>query len=67
VHQFAPARVKRCVTGNGAAAKQSVAAMVGHLLPGAVERGLARLPADATDALAVAITRLEQRRSPLGG
>ncbi len=64
VHQFAPARVKRSVTGNGAASKQSVAAMVGHLLP-AGRQAFAGVPADATDAIAVALARLEQRRSPL--
>lgn len=64
VHQFAPARVKRSVTGNGAASKQSVAAMVAQLLPAARE-AFAGVPADATDAVAVALARLEQRRSPL--
>lgn len=64
VHQFAPARVKRSVTGHGAASKQSVAAMVGRLLqPGSPVA--ADVPADATDAVAVALARLEQRRSPL--
>jgi crossover junction endodeoxyribonuclease RuvC len=63
VHQFAPARVKRCVNGNGAAGKESVAAMVRQFVP-AVAAG-APLPLDATDAVAVAWTRLEQRRSPL--
>ena len=66
VHQFAPARIKRCVTGNGAASKETVAAMVGHLVLAA--RGSATtkgLPADATDAVAVAFTRVEQQRSPL--
>ncbi|MFM1872526.1 MAG: Crossover junction endodeoxyribonuclease RuvC [Planctomycetota bacterium] len=66
VHQFAPARIKRVVTGRGAATKESVAAMMEQLL-----RGLgplrADLPLDATDALAVAWARLEQRRSPLLG
>jgi crossover junction endodeoxyribonuclease RuvC len=64
VHQFAPARVKRSVTGNGAASKQSVAAMVGQLLP-AGRAAFAGVPADATDAIAVALARIEQRRSPL--
>jgi crossover junction endodeoxyribonuclease RuvC len=64
VHQFAPARVKRCVTGNGAAGKESVAAMVRQFLP-PVGALTAALPLDATDAVAVAWTRLEQRRSPL--
>lgn len=63
VHQFAPARVKRCVTGRGAASKGSVAAMVGQLVR--LGRGLAEsLPADATDAVAVALTRVEQRAFP---
>lgn len=66
VHQFAPARIKRCVTGNGAAAKETVAAMVGHLVT-AGRTMAAGLPADATDAVAVAYTRVEQRRSPLQG
>ncbi len=64
VHQFAPARVKRSVTGNGAASKQSVAAMVGQLLP-AGRAAFAGVPPDATDAIAVALARIEQRRSPL--
>jgi len=63
VFQFAPARVKRCVTGRGAASKESVAAMVAQLVRlGRQEVGM---PADATDAVAVALTRVEQRRSPL--
>jgi crossover junction endodeoxyribonuclease RuvC len=67
VHQYAPARVKRCVTGHGAAAKPSVAAMLAQLLPQAVAMLPRSLPADATDAVAVAWTRLEERRSPLLG
>lgn len=66
VHQFAPARVKRSVTGRGAAAKETVAAMVRQL----VAMGAAVLedvPPDATDAVAVALTRVEQCRSPLAG
>ncbi len=64
VHQFAPARVKRCITGQGSAQKETVAAMVRRLL-GPTPALAAALPADATDALAVALTRAEQRRSPL--
>lgn len=63
VHQFPPARVKRCVTGQGAAAKEIVAEMLRRQLPGFA--GAAELPADATDALAIAMTRAEARRSPL--
>jgi crossover junction endodeoxyribonuclease RuvC len=65
VHQFAPARVKRCVAGRGAASKESVAAMV-RLRLGREARSLPEdLAADATDALAVALVRLEERSSPL--
>lgn len=63
VHQFAPARIKKCITGQGNAQKETVAAMVRQLLAGTRELG--ELPADATDALAVALCRAEQRRSPL--
>ncbi len=65
VHQFSPARVKRCVTGNGAAAKDVVAGMVQQLVRRAGQALVAGLPRDATDAVAVAWTRLEERRSPL--
>lgn len=65
VHQFAPARVKRCVTGNGASTKETVAAMVGHLVTATGTVLAAGLPADATDAVAVALTRVESQRSPL--
>ncbi|MCC7398909.1 MAG: crossover junction endodeoxyribonuclease RuvC [Planctomycetes bacterium] len=65
VHQFAPARVKRCVTGRGAAGKDAVAAMVGQLVQHGRQVLHSSLPRDATDAVAVAWTRLEQRRSPL--
>jgi crossover junction endodeoxyribonuclease RuvC len=63
IHQYAPARIKRCVTGSGAAGKTTVAAMVLRQLDGA--DGFGGAPADATDALAVAFTRVEERRSPL--
>lgn len=65
VHQFAPARVKRCVTGRGAAGKDAVAAMVGQLVQHGRQALQGTVPRDATDAVAVAWTRLEQRRSPL--
>lgn len=51
VTEYAPARVKQSVTGNGAASKEQVAAMVAAIL------GTTSLPnsTDATDALAVAV------------
>ena len=57
VHQFAPARVKRRVAGHGAANKAAVARMV----ESAVGAGPGLLP-DASDALAVALCRAEERR-----
>lgn len=65
VFQFPPARVKRCITGNGAAGKESVAAMVRQLVQHGRGALAGDLPLDATDAVAVAWTRLEQRRSPM--
>jgi crossover junction endodeoxyribonuclease RuvC len=50
VHEYAAKQVKRAVTGTGGAAKEQVATMVRHLLPGCGDVG-----ADAADALAVAI------------
>lgn len=65
VHQYAPARVKRCVTGRGAASKEAVAAMMRHFVQRGPDLCFGELPTDATDAVAVAWTRLEERRSPL--
>jgi crossover junction endodeoxyribonuclease RuvC len=56
--EYAPAKVKRIVAGGGAADKRQVALMMKALL------GLTELPrADATDALALAVTHL--RLGPL--
>jgi len=65
VHQYTPARIKRCVAGHGSARKDAVARMLGQVLPDLAAAGGAKLPADATDAVAVAWTRLEELRSPL--
>jgi crossover junction endodeoxyribonuclease RuvC len=62
IHQYPPARIKRCVSGRGNADKAAVADMVLRLLGAA---GATALPADASDALAAAWTRVEERRSPL--
>lgn len=57
VHEYAPARVKRAVCGRGRGTKEQVAMMVGALLR------MRELPgADATDALAVAITHAQFAR-----
>jgi crossover junction endodeoxyribonuclease RuvC len=58
VFEYAPARVKRMIAGRGNADKRQVALMMKALL------GLGELPrADATDALALAVTHL--RLGPL--
>jgi crossover junction endodeoxyribonuclease RuvC len=54
VHEYAPALVKRAVAGNGRAEKSQVAQMIRIVL------GLSSVPpADAADALAVAVTYLQ--------
>lgn len=59
VHEYPPALVKRAVTGNGRAEKGQVAQMIRVLL------GLAALPpADAADALALAVTHLQHIPRP---
>jgi crossover junction endodeoxyribonuclease RuvC len=62
VHQHTPTEVKAAVTGSGRADKQQVAFMVGRIL------GLRDVPrpADATDALALAICHLWRSRTPAG-
>ena len=50
VHEYAANRIKKALVGAGHADKEQVALMVRHLLP-----GVGDAPADATDALAVAI------------
>ena len=59
VSQFPPARVKRSVTGSGAASKELVASMVIRALR------LERRPEclDVTDALAVGLCCAEEKRS----
>jgi crossover junction endodeoxyribonuclease RuvC len=66
VLEFSPAEVKKAVTGRGAATKEQVAHMVGVLLGAQARARLAAaaLPADATDALAVAIAALHRRAHP---
>lgn len=55
--EYAPALVKRTVAGRGAADKDQVGRLVSAML--GIDEAL---EADATDALAVAITHLSQRR-----
>jgi len=57
VNEYAPARIKSAVTGNGRATKQQVKTMVKRLL------SLDRMPAsDAADALAAAIAHANASR-----
>jgi len=67
VLELSPAEVKKAVTGRGSATKDQVAQMVGVLLGTRARADLAAaaLPADATDALAVAIAALHRRTHPL--
>lgn len=58
--EYAPKKVKQSVTGNGNASKEQVAAMVIRLLGLQLQNYLA----DATDALAVAITHATQGDAP---
>jgi crossover junction endodeoxyribonuclease RuvC len=59
VYEYPPARVKRTVTGAGRADKAQVAHMIRIML------GLsATPPADAADALAIAVTHLQGRALP---
>lgn len=58
VAEYAAKRVKRAVTGTGGATKEQVAAMVRVLLPNS-----GTPPADATDALAVAICHAHERET----
>jgi crossover junction endodeoxyribonuclease RuvC len=59
VHEYAPTAVKSAVTGDGSANKERVQKMVARLL----KLGEAPKPADAADALAIAICHL--RVAPL--
>jgi crossover junction endodeoxyribonuclease RuvC len=59
VHEYPPARIKRSVAGHGAASKESVSRMATQAVGLRAIEG----PADATDAVAVALCRVEERRT----
>ncbi|MEZ5053524.1 MAG: crossover junction endodeoxyribonuclease RuvC [Chitinophagales bacterium] len=64
IQEYSPKKVKQSITGNGNAAKEQVAAMLGHILKTDV------LPKqlDATDGLAVAVCHhFSMRGMPKGG
>lgn len=64
--ELSPSEVKKAVTGRGGATKEQVAHMVGALLGPASVAMLEGLPADASDALAIAIAGLH-RHTPAAG
>ncbi|MBN1424875.1 crossover junction endodeoxyribonuclease RuvC [Candidatus Fermentibacteria bacterium] len=58
VHLYSPAEVKLALTGSGSASKDQVGFMVRRLL----RLGDEKIPADCTDALAVAMCRSQRMR-----
>ena len=58
VHEYAPREVKMVVGGSGSASKEQVAAMISSLL----SLGANSMPADATDALGIAMCDLSRSR-----
>lgn len=58
IHEYSPAEVKTAVTGHGRADKRQV----GHMVRLILGLGDERLPADASDALAVAICYAQRLR-----
>lgn len=63
VFEYAPTRIKQCITGRGSAPKEQVAALVSSMLT--IERPLRRL--DATDGMAVALCHHFMSSNPLNG
>lgn len=63
--EYAPRRVKQAITGNGAATKDQVAAMLEHILKQPIRHEMTE---DASDALAVAVCHHYQlSRKSIGG
>lgn len=63
IFEYAPRKIKMAITGNGAASKEQVAAMLRSILG---ERGFEQKHLDATDGLAAAVCHFYQR-SVVGG
>ena len=63
VFEYAPTRIKQCITGRGSAPKEQVAALVSSMLT--IERPPRRL--DATDGMAVALCHHFMSSNPLNG
>lgn len=62
IHEYAPLKIKQAITGNGAASKEQVAAMLGKVLHLETADGVPFL--DATDALAAAYCHYLQTSRP---
>ncbi|MEO7804647.1 MAG: crossover junction endodeoxyribonuclease RuvC [Actinomycetota bacterium] len=60
VHEYSAAQVKQSVVGVGGATKEQVSFMVDRLLRSSGQLGQSKFP-DGTDALAIAITHLNNR------
>ena len=63
VFEYAPTRIKQCITGRGSAPKEQVAALGSSMLT--IERPPRRL--DATDGMAVALCHHFMSSNPLNG
>lgn len=61
VSEYAPSRIKQCITGRGSAPKEQVAAVIARML--CIDRPPRRL--DATDGMAVALCHHFMTASPL--
>ena len=66
VYEYAPRKVKKAVTGSGAASKEQVAGILGHLFA-ELKADKTGYLLDATDALAVAVCHHYQVVAPGGG
>lgn len=62
IFEYAPMSIKQAVTGQGSASKEQVANMLGHILR--IPREKMPDLADATDALAVALTHFYEQSKP---
>ena len=61
IHEYAPKKIKKSITGNGNASKEQVAAMLANML----NIKITQKDFDATDALAAALTYYHASSSPL--
>ena len=62
IHEYAPLKIKMAITGNGAASKEQVAAMLQRMLN--ISDDIMHIKLDATDALAAAYCHFIQMGKP---